>query len=61
MKSEYNDLSEKEIEKIVEEIEDKILEPHINQITGSDIGKEYKNILENKNKELWHSQQLEQH
>jgi hypothetical protein len=61
MKSEFNDLSEEEIGKIVEEIEDKILEPHVNQITGSDIGEEYKKILENKNKELWHSQQLEQH
>ena len=59
MKSEFNDLNEDEIEKIVEQIEDKILEPHINQITGSDIGKEYKKILENKNNELWHSQQLE--
>ena len=59
MKSEFNDLSEEEIEKIVESIEDKILEPHVNQITGTDIGKEYKEILENKNKELWHSQQLE--
>jgi hypothetical protein len=59
MKSEFNDLSEGEIEKIVEEIENVILEPHINQITGSDIGKEYKKILENKNNELWHSQQLE--
>jgi transcriptional regulator NrdR family protein len=56
MKSEYNDLSEEEIEKIVESIEDKILEPYINQITGSDVGKEYKEILKNKNKELWLSQ-----
>jgi hypothetical protein len=53
MKSEYNDLSEEEIEKIVESIEDKILEPHINQITGSDVGKEYREILNNiKNLEL---------
>ena len=59
MKSEFNDLSQGEIEKIVEEIENVLLEPHINQITGSDIGKEYKKILENKNNELWHSQQLE--
>ena len=59
MKSEFNDLNDEEIEKIVEQIEDKILEPHINQITGKDISKEYKEILENKNKELWHSQQLE--
>ena len=53
MKSEYNDLSSEEIDKIVEEIEGKILEPHINQITGSDVGKEYKEILKNKNQELW--------
>ena len=44
MKSEYNDLSKEEIEKIVESIEDRILEPHINQITGTDVGKEYKQI-----------------
>jgi transcriptional regulator NrdR family protein len=50
MKSEYNDLSEEEIEKIVESIEDKILEPHINQITGSDVGEEYKKILYNNKK-----------
>jgi transcriptional regulator NrdR family protein len=60
MKSEYNDLSEDEIDKIVESIEDKILEPHINQITGSDVGKEYKEILKNKNQELWLSQYQEQ-
>jgi len=54
MKSEFNNLSEEEINKIVEEIEDKILEPHINQITGTDVGKEYKEILNNiKNLELW--------
>jgi len=53
MKSEFNNLSEEEINKIVEEIEDKILEPHINQITGTDVGKEYKEILNNiKNLEL---------
>jgi hypothetical protein len=53
MKSEFNNLSEEGINKIVEEIEDKILEPHINQITGTDVGKEYKEILNNiKNLEL---------
>ena len=53
MKSDYNDLSEEEKVKIVEKIEDKILEPHINLITGTDIGKEYKKILNNtKNLEL---------
>jgi len=49
-----------EIEVIVKEIEDKILEPHINQITGSDVGQEYKKILcNNKKLELWVLQQLE--
>ncbi len=56
MKSEFNDLPIEEIEKIVEQIEDKILEPHINQITGTNVGEEYKNILKNKNQELWLSQ-----
>jgi transcriptional regulator NrdR family protein len=60
MKSEYNNLSEEEIDKIVESIEDKILEPHINQITGSDVGKEYREILKNKNQELWLSQSQDQ-
>jgi hypothetical protein len=50
IKSEYNDLSDQEIEVIVKEIEDKILEPHINQITGSDVGQEYKKILCNNKK-----------
>jgi hypothetical protein len=54
MKSEYNNLSEEEIEKIVEGIEEMIFEPHINEITGTNVNKEYKNILDkNKNKELW--------
>ena len=60
MKSEYNNLSEEEIEKIVEGIEDKILQPHVNQITGTDVGKEYKEILKNKNQELWLSQSQDQ-
>jgi hypothetical protein len=47
MKSEYNDLSDDEVEKIVEEIENKILEPHINYITGTNINKEYKELLNN--------------
>jgi hypothetical protein len=53
MKSEYNDLSKEKVEEIVKNIEDKILEPHINYITGTDINKEYKEILNNiKNLEL---------
>lgn len=53
MKSEFNDLPEEEVEKIVEQIENKILEPHINYITGSNINKDYKELLNNnKNLEL---------
>jgi hypothetical protein len=56
MKSEYNNLSEEEIEKIVEGIEEKILEPHINYLTGTDIKKEYLNALEETKKiEVWPS------
>ena len=52
MKSEFNDLSEEKIKEIVEGIEDKILEPHINYITGTDINKDYKEILNNNIKNL---------
>ena len=52
MKSEFNDLSEEEIKEIVKGIEDKILEPHINYITGTDINKDYKEILNNNIKNL---------
>jgi hypothetical protein len=47
MKSEFNELSKDEVEKIVEQIEDKILEPHVNYITGTDINKDYKELLNN--------------
>ena len=46
MKSEFNDLNDDEIDKIVEDIESLIIEPHINLITGTDINKDYKNILQ---------------
>jgi hypothetical protein len=50
MKSEYNDLIDGDLDKILKDIEDKILEPHINQITGSNANEDYKKILEtNKN------------
>ena len=52
MKSEFNDLSEEKIKEIVEGIEDKILEPHINYITGTDINNDYKEILNNNIKNL---------
>jgi hypothetical protein len=46
MKSEYNDLNDDEKENIVKEIEEKILEPHINYLTGTDIKQEYLKALE---------------
>ena len=46
MKSEYNELSKEEKENIVKEIEDKILEPHVNYLTGTDIKVEYLKVLE---------------
>jgi len=53
MKSEFNYLNKDETNKIIEEIENKILESHINYITGTNIGKDYKEILNNiKNLEL---------
>lgn len=46
MKSEYNELSDEEKENIVKEIEEKILEPHVNYLTGTDIKTEYLKALE---------------
>jgi hypothetical protein len=46
MKSEYNDLSDEGKESIVKEIEEKILEPHVNYLTGTDIKTEYLKALE---------------
>jgi len=46
MKSEYNDLNDDEKENIVKEIEEKILEPHVNYLTGTDIKTEYLKALE---------------
>ena len=46
MKSEYNDLSNEKKESIVKEIEEKILEPHLNYLTGTDIKTEYLKALE---------------
>jgi len=43
-----NEYSEEEQNKLVEKIEDIILEPHINCITGTNINSDYKNILNNK-------------
>ena len=53
MKSEYNDLNDEEKEKIVNKIENDILEPHLNYLTGTDIKQEYLKALEKtKNLEL---------
>ena len=46
MKSEYNNLNDEEKEKIVEKIEENILEPHLNYLTGTDIKTEYIKSLE---------------
>jgi hypothetical protein len=47
MKLEYNDLSEQEKQNIVDEIENEIIEPHINYLTGTNIHLDYKNKLDN--------------
>ena len=53
MKSEYNDLNDEEKEKIVNKIENDILEPHLNYLTGTDIKQEYlKELEKTKNLEL---------
>jgi hypothetical protein len=46
MTSEYNNLNDEEKEKIVEKIEEKILEPHLNYLIGTDIKTEYLKALE---------------
>lgn len=53
MTSEYNKLSDEKKEEIVKKIEEKILEPHINYLTGTDIKDEYiKKLEETKKIEL---------
>jgi hypothetical protein len=53
MKSDYNNLDDEEKEEIVKKIEEKILEPHINYLTGTDIKSEYiKKLEETKKIEL---------
>ena len=47
MKSEFNYLEAEEQEEIVNKIEEKILEPHTNLLTGNNINIEYKDILNN--------------
>ena len=46
MKSEYNELGDEGKESIVKEIEEKLLEPHVNYLTGTDIKTEYLKALE---------------
>ena len=48
MKFEFNSLDIEEIEKIVDEIENEIIEHHDNYLTGSNINLEYKNKIDNK-------------
>ena len=53
MKSDYNNLNDEEKEEIVKKIEEKILEPHLNYLTGTDIKDEYiKKLEETKKIEL---------
>jgi len=47
MKLEYNDLSEQDNQNIVDEIEDEIIEPHINYLTGTNIHLDYIDKLNN--------------
>ena len=49
MTSDYNGLSEDDKNAIVDKIEEKILEPHVNYITGTNMNIEYKDLLNNKN------------
>lgn len=49
MKSEFNELSDEEIEDIVSKIEDKIIVSRSNSITGTNINNDYKNILKDNN------------
>jgi hypothetical protein len=52
MSSDYNELSEEEKNKIVEKIEERILEPHINYLTGTNMNIEYRDLLNNKKETL---------
>ena len=51
IKGNENELPENELNELLEKIENTILEPHINCITGTDINKDYKELL-NSNKLL---------
>jgi hypothetical protein len=46
--SKYNELSEEKKQEIVDEIENEILEPHINYLTGTNMHIEFKKGLNNK-------------
>lgn len=49
MKLTYNDLTEEEKQNIVDEIENEIIEPHVNYLTGTNIHLDYKEKID-KNK-----------
>lgn len=45
IKFDYNDMTEEEKLRIVDDIENRIIEPHINSITGTNINDDYKRLL----------------
>ena len=59
MKSEFNNLDGEELDALITSLEDELLMPYVNQITGKDMNKEYKEILSQTENllDIWHSQQ----
>jgi hypothetical protein len=59
MKSEFNNLEGEELDALITSLEDELLMPYVNQITGKDMNKEYKEILSQTENllDIWHSQQ----
>jgi hypothetical protein len=58
MKSEFNNLEGEELDNLITSLEDELLMPYVNQITGKDMNKEYKQILSQTENilDIWHSQ-----
>jgi hypothetical protein len=58
MKSEFNNLEGEELDALITSLEDELLMPYVNQITGKDMNKEYKEILSQTENiiDIWHSQ-----
>jgi len=58
MKSEFNNLDGEELDALITSLEDELLMPYVNQITGKDMNKEYKEILSQTENiiDIWHSQ-----